>query len=58
MTETPRTYTADELVYAIGLALEARDFEAAVALLKMLAVVDPRQAQAVLDVVRIAVVLA
>lgn len=40
-------YTADEICTGISRAIKARDFPAVVSLLKMLACVDPRQADVV-----------
>ena len=43
--------TSNQLMIGISNALEARDMGAVAALLRQLAVVDPRSAQAVIDVI-------
>lgn len=43
--------TPDQIMTAIASALEARDFPAVVALMKMLAVRDPASAQLIYDVI-------
>jgi hypothetical protein len=50
-------YNAGDIELAIHRALEVRDLKAVVALLHMLAVADPRRAQAVLDIVELAGVI-
>jgi hypothetical protein len=47
-------YTADQIKDAIPEAIRRGDFEAVDGLLRLLAVTDPRAAQNVLDVIRIA----
>jgi len=42
-------YTAEQITQGIAGAIKARDFPAVVALLKMLAVRDPRQAEVVYE---------
>jgi hypothetical protein len=48
------SYSREDLLAAIELALKERDMPAVVALLKPLAVVAPHDAQAILDAVQIA----
>ena len=54
VTVAGREYGSAELTEAIRLAIKARDFGAVDGLLRLLAVVDPHQAQAILDVVAVA----
>jgi hypothetical protein len=42
-------FTADQIMQGISAAIKARDFEAVVALIKMLAIVDPQQAEIVYE---------
>jgi hypothetical protein len=45
----PREWTAGQITEAIALAVKVHDFKAVVALIKMLAVRDPRQAEVVYE---------
>ncbi len=47
--DVERPYTAEEITKGIANAIEARDFPAAVSLLKMLAVRDPHRAEVVYE---------
>lgn len=47
-------FTADQIVAGIASAIAEREFEVVVALLRMLAVRDPRRAQDVLDTFELA----
>lgn len=51
---TATSYTANEILTAINLALKDRDMPAVVALVHRLALVDPDAAQAILDMVEVA----
>jgi hypothetical protein len=51
-------YSDNDLLIAIHRAIEAGDFEAVAAFMRVLAVQNPRAAQDILDVVELAKVLA
>lgn len=52
-TDQPK-YSTEQLLEGIRRAVEARDFDAVAAILRLLAVQDPHAAQAVLDTVSMA----
>lgn len=54
----PELPTADELTKGIAAAIQAHDFEAVLAMLHVLAVVDPHAAQDVLDTIELGTRLA
>lgn len=54
MSADRKTHTAEELLDGIVAALQARDLPAVAALLRLLAVVDPHEAQVVRDMVNLA----
>jgi hypothetical protein len=51
---TVHGYTSDQIIAAIGTALDAHDMPAVVSLLSMLAVVNPGAAQALLLAIEVA----
>jgi hypothetical protein len=55
MTDIP--FTSDQLADIVVAALEAKDFEAVVAALRLLVVVDPRRAALLYDSVELAIAM-